>query len=105
MVFADDPIFTAESVLRDTHTPDGLVERDRELSEYQNALKPVIKGEDPKNIFLYGQTGVRKTIATEMILDRLEQDQDQYDYLEVETITVLCKGAQFELSGGSEVGE
>lgn len=89
---ADDPIFTAESVLRDTHTPDGLVERDRELSEYQNALKPVIKGEDPKNIFLYGQTGVGKTIATEMILDRLEQDQDQYDYLEVETITVLCKG-------------
>ena len=88
----DDPIFTRESVLRDTYTPDGLVERDRELKEYQNALKPVIKGETPKNIFLYGQTGVGKTIATEMVLDRLEQDQQQYDYLDVETVTVLCKG-------------
>ena len=89
---ADDPIFTKESVLRDTYTPDGLVERDRELSEYQNALKPVIKGEDPKNIFLYGQTGVGKTIATEMILDRLEKDQEKYDYLDISTISILCKG-------------
>lgn len=89
---ADDPIFDRESVLRDTYTPDGLVERDRELSEYQNALKPVIKGEDPKNIFLFGQTGVGKTIATEMILDRLEQDQAQYDYLDIKRVSVLCKG-------------
>lgn len=89
---ADDPIFTRESVLRDTYTPHELLERDHELSEYQNALKPVIKGEDPKNIFLYGQTGVGKTIATEMVLNQLEQDQKQYDYLNVKTIKVLCKG-------------
>ncbi|ESP86803.1 Cdc6/Cdc18 family protein [Candidatus Halobonum tyrrellensis] len=89
---ADDPIFSHESVLRDTYTPDDLVERDRELQEYQNALKPVIKGEDPKNIFLYGQTGVGKSIATEMILDRLDQDQQQYDYLDIKSLNILCKG-------------
>jgi len=88
----EDPIFKKESVLRDTYTPDELLERDRELQEYQNALKPVIKGEDPKNIFLYGQTGVGKTIATEMVLNQLETDQQKYDYLNIQRVEVLCKG-------------
>ncbi|ELZ68549.1 hypothetical protein C457_11111 [Haloferax prahovense DSM 18310] len=87
----DDPIFRRESVLRDTYTPETLVERDRELREFQNALKPVVKGEVPKNIFLYGQTGVGKSIATEMVLDRLKQDQENFDDLNVEVTYVLCK--------------
>ena len=57
----EDDIFLDEDVLRDNYTPDDLIERDRELSEYQNALKPVIKGARPRNIFLYRQTGVGKT--------------------------------------------
>lgn len=88
---AEDPIFLDEDVLRDSHKPDDLIERDRELREYQTALKPVIKGARPRNIFLYGQTGVGKTVATEMIMDRLREDQQQYDYLDVQAIRVVCK--------------
>lgn len=88
---AEDPIFVDEDVLRDSHKPEDLIERDRELSEYQSALKPVIKGARPRNIFLYGQTGVGKTVATRMIMDRLREDQQQYDYLDVEVIGIVCK--------------
>lgn len=88
---AEDEIFSDEDVLRDSHTPDDLIERDRELSEYQAALKPVIKGARPRNIFIYGQTGVGKSLATEMVMDRLQRDQADYNHLDVEVVNVLCK--------------
>lgn len=87
----EDPVFTDEDVLRDSHKPDDLIERDQELEEYQTALKPVIKGARPRNIFLYGQTGVGKTVATRLIMDRLRQDQENYDYLSVRVVHVVCK--------------
>ena len=88
---ADDDIFLDEDVLRDSHIPNDLIERDRELSEYQAALKPVIKGARPRNIFLYGQTGVGKTLATEMVMNRLKIDQKDYDHVDVEVVEILCK--------------
>lgn len=88
---AEDPVFLDEDVLRDSHKPDTLLERDRELQEYQAALKPVIKGARPRNIFLYGQTGVGKTVATELIMDQLQRDQEDYDYLDVHVVYVVCK--------------
>lgn len=38
----DDPVFADESVLRDTHRPKELIERDSELQDYQEALRPVV---------------------------------------------------------------
>ena len=94
----DDPIFRDEDVLRDSHQPETLRERDRELEEYQSALKPVIKGARPRNIFIYGQTGVGKTIATTMIMERLQIDQREYDGLDVEVVQVVRSG--FSVTAG-----
>lgn len=88
---AEDPVFLDEDVLRDSHKPETLLERDQELEEYQTALKPVIKGARPRNIFVYGQTGVGKTVATEMIMDQLQRDQDNYDNLDIRVINIICK--------------
>lgn len=90
----DDPIFVNESVLRDNHRPNKLVERDKELSEYQSALQPVIKAAPPKNIFLYGQTGVGKTLATRLVLNQLQQDQENYEDLDVKVVNLNCKSAK-----------
>jgi cell division control protein 6 len=87
----DDPIFHDENVLRDSYRPDDLIERDAELTDYQGALKPVIKGARPKNIFVYGQTGVGKSLSTNMILDRLLTDQEEFDNLDIHVVTVVCK--------------
>lgn len=89
----DDPVFVDEAVLRDSYRPEELVERDQELSEYQAALRPVINAAPPKNIFLYGQTGVGKTLATRLVLNRLIQDQANYDDLDIKAITLNCKSA------------
>lgn len=89
----DDPIFENEDVIRDDdeYQPDELVSRDEELNEYLQKFKPVIKGNRPRNIFLYGKTGVGKTVATGIVLDRLKEDAGNYDHVSVETFHLECK--------------
>lgn len=87
----DTTIFRDEDVLRDDYQPDELIERDGQLQTYQSALKPVINGARPKNIFVYGQTGVGKTLSTRMVMDRLRADQEGYDHVDVEIVNLVCK--------------
>lgn len=82
-----DEIFVDEDVLRDSHTPETLIERDEELQEYHAALKPVANGSRPRNIFVYGQTGVGKTVATKLILDQLRRDVEH----EIDVTWLTCK--------------
>lgn len=87
----DDQIFKDEDVLRDSYRPENLLEREKQLKEYQKSLKPVIKGARPRNIFLYGQSGVGKTIATKLVLNRLQKDAKNYDNLSIRVIESNCK--------------
>jgi orc1/cdc6 family replication initiation protein len=87
----DDQIFKHEDVLRDSYRPENLLEREQQITSYQNALKPVIKGARPRNIFLYGQSGVGKTIATKLVLNRLQKDAQNYDNLSIRVIQIVCK--------------
>lgn len=87
----DDAIFRDEDVLRDSYQPDELLERDEELAAYQHALKPVIKGNRPKNLFVYGQTGVGKSLSTNMVLERLLADQEQFDDVDIRVVNIVCK--------------
>ncbi|RRJ30643.1 Cdc6/Cdc18 family protein [Halocatena pleomorpha] len=86
-----DAIFEDEDILRDSHQPETLLEREDELKEYQSALQPIINGARPRNIFLYGQTGVGKTVATDMIIDRLQIDQEKIDNLDIHAVNIICK--------------
>ncbi|MCD2201054.1 AAA family ATPase [Halobacterium sp. KA-4] len=66
-------------MLRDDYQPNSIMARESELSSYQTALQPVINGAQPRNIFLYGKTGVGKTAVSRYILEQLQRDSDQYD--------------------------
>jgi len=87
----DSTIFRDESVLRDGYRPQELIERDSELEQYQSALKPVINSAPPKNLFLYGQTGVGKTLSSRMVMDRLTEDQEEFDTVDVTVVNLNCK--------------
>jgi len=60
----DDSLYRDRDKLSEDYTPDEIVGRDEEIERYHTALQPVINGEDPNNIFLYGKTGVGKTAVT-----------------------------------------
>lgn len=86
-------IFVDEDVLRDEYTPGHLIERDSEMNDYEEALQPIVNGSQPRNTFVYGETGVGKTLATRMILSELEADQETFDEVSVRTewLSHCCK--------------
>lgn len=84
-------LFADEDVLRDDYTPEQLIERDDEMDDYEEALQPTVNGAQPRNIFVYGETGVGKTLATRMILTELEEDQEQFDGVSIDVVWLNCK--------------
>ncbi len=87
----DTTIFRNEDVLREDYQPERLEERDDELEQFKSHLQPVINGRQPRNIFLYGKTGVGKTAATRYLLDHLEADAQAYDDLRITTVYCNCE--------------
>lgn len=88
----DHEIYRDRDALREDYQPNELVGRDDELATYQAALQPVINGEQPNNLFLYGKTGVGKTAATRYLLDHLEEDATKYDDIELNLLFLNCDG-------------
>jgi cell division control protein 6 len=86
-----EEIFEDENVLHDDYQPQSLDERGEELKQYTDYLQPVINGAQPRNIFLYGKTGVGKTAVTKYLLHHLEEDAKQYDDVEITTVYLNCE--------------
>lgn len=84
-------IFKDATVLDDEYQPDELLERDEELDAYRQALQPVVDSQPLNNIFLYGKTGTGKSVATQYMLDHLEEDAEQFDDVPaVNSVWVNC---------------
>jgi cell division control protein 6 len=88
----DTSIYRDRDALREDYQPDQLVGRDQELDVYQAALQPVINGEQPNNIFLYGKTGVGKTAGTRYLLDHLRSDAEDFDDIDLSIKLLNCDG-------------
>lgn len=88
----DHTIYRDRDALREDYQPKKLVGRDDELATYQTTLQPVINGEQPNNVFLYGKTGVGKTAATRYLLTHLREDAEQYDDLSLSIVSLNCDG-------------
>lgn len=85
-------VFRARDVLREDYQPESLEERGDKLDEYATALQPIIDGEQPDNVFLYGPTGVGKTAATHQLLTELQRDAEAYDDVDVHLVELNCTG-------------
>ncbi|WP_129116625.1 orc1/cdc6 family replication initiation protein [Halegenticoccus tardaugens] len=88
----DHHIYRDRDALREDYQPDELVGRDEELQTFQAALQPVINGEQPNNVFIYGKTGVGKTAATRYLLSHLREDASRYDDLNLSVVFLNCDG-------------
>lgn len=84
-------VFVNKDALGESYKPERIEERDDEISEYMDALQPVVDGWEPNNVFLYGNTGVGKTAVTEFLLEMLLEDVSQYDDVDLSVISINCK--------------
>lgn len=87
----DRQLFNNAEVLDDSYRPEDIRERDEQLEKYRRALQPVIDNRPTSNIFVYGKTGVGKTVATEFMLSNLVEDAQQYDDLDLSVVWVGCE--------------
>jgi len=86
----DTDIFRHRDVLREDYQPEEIVGRDEELQQYISALQPVINGDQPANIFLYGKAGVGKTACTRYLLSELKEDAAEFN-IDLTTIRTNCE--------------
>lgn len=91
----NDSVFKNAFVLDDDYVPQEVVGRDKEQEELISALQSVARGSVPNNVFVYGSTGVGKTIVTRKVLQELQEDTDHLDHVDVEVVWQNCE----ELTG------
>lgn len=87
----DDALYKRRDTLKVEYVPDDIVGRDDEIEEYEAALQPVINGEYPDNVFIYGKTGVGKTAVTNFLLGELEESANHFE-VNLTTVTLNCDG-------------
>ena len=86
----DTEIFRDEDMLREDYQPNSITGRETVLSAYETALQPVVNGAQPRNVFLYGKTGVGKTAVSRYLLDQLQRDTEQYDDVDLAVVWLNC---------------
>ncbi|MFC7192800.1 orc1/cdc6 family replication initiation protein [Halocatena marina] len=72
-------LFEDKHVLEEDYAPETILEREDEINAYRNALKDVLFGRNPSNIFIYGKTGVGKTAVTRYMMKALQKQVDSRD--------------------------
>lgn len=89
-------IYENRDVLSEDYQPDTLLEREEEKQEYGSALSPILYGNSPNNVFLYGNTGVGKTAVTRFMFDHLRDQLEEND-VDVD-LTVIWQNCRNETS-------
>jgi cell division control protein 6 len=66
-------IFSNKEALSPHFTPPKLPYREEEIKTVVDLMAPAIKKEKPSNVFIYGKTGVGKTIVARFVSSELEE--------------------------------
>jgi len=69
--FDKNVIFKNKQILQTDHQPKEIVHRDEEIKQIALILAPVLKGDKPSNLFLYGKTGTGKTLSIQYVKESL----------------------------------
>ena len=78
--FEGNRIFKDRSILQSNYIPTEIPHRSDQIKQIASILAPVLKGERPSNIFVYGKTGTGKTLSILYVKDelmkRMKKDHD-----------------------------
>ncbi|MBP1357231.1 MAG: AAA family ATPase, partial [Sulfolobus sp.] len=66
-------MFRNRELLLPDYVPGELPHREAQIKRLVEILSPIIRGEKPNNIFIYGLTGTGKTAVTKFVLKNLEE--------------------------------
>lgn len=66
-------VFVNREVLRPDYVPEKLPHREEQIRRLTQILAPLVRGERPSNVFIYGLTGTGKTAVTRYVLMKIRE--------------------------------
>ncbi len=84
-------VFVNREVLRPDYVPDILPHREREITKLTEILSPLLNGERPSNVFIYGLTGTGKTAVTKYVLKKFSEFKAKVGGKDFTFIYVNCR--------------
>ena len=69
--FNNNIIFNDKSILQNSYEPEEIPHREKQIKQIASILAPVLRGEKPSNLFLYGKTGTGKTLTIKYVKNEL----------------------------------
>ncbi len=70
-ILARPTIFRERDVLSPHYLPDVLPHREKEIEKIMLGISPVLRGERPRNLLVYGKTGTGKTCSVKFVAEKL----------------------------------
>jgi cell division control protein 6 len=83
-------LFRNKDTLSTDFTPENIPHRERQIEQIAYMLAPVLRGEKPSNIFIYGKTGTGKSLCIKRVTGSL-QDAADGSGRNVRIIYINCK--------------
>jgi len=89
--FSQEGIFKDKSFLQINYKPEEIPHRDDQIKQVASILAPVLRGERPSNLFLYGKTGTGKTLSIQFVRDELVKRFTRGDEFKLRIEYLNCK--------------
>ena len=74
---SDETLFKNETALDYSFMPKLVPYREKEQRIIAGCIKPLFDNKNGRNLFIYGQPGVGKTVALKKVLEELEEETDE----------------------------
>ncbi|MBI5803605.1 orc1/cdc6 family replication initiation protein [Candidatus Pacearchaeota archaeon] len=89
--FNKNVIFKDKTGLQIDYVPKEIPYRDHEINQIASILAPLLRGERPSNLFLYGKTGTGKTLSIKYVMDNLLKRINQNSKFKLRIKYINCK--------------
>ncbi len=68
-ILAEATVFKNKDALSPHYIPERFPHREKEIELIMRVVSPALKGEKPRNLFIYGKTGTGKTTCTKKVMN------------------------------------
>jgi archaeal cell division control protein 6 len=97
-------IIVNENLLNSRYVPNTVIARDEQMEKMGHYLSPILRQGEPSNMYIWGDTGVGKTITVKYLLRVLTEGlkSEGKDIL-IDTVVIDCTAFFFEISACIEI--
>ncbi len=85
-----ESIFKDKGVFQGSYLPEAVHHRDEQIKHIAQILAPILKGNKPSNLFIYGKTGTGKTMSIKYVMRSMEQTSTD-NKLSFKIVYLNCK--------------